>query len=243
MIPYHGTPVAVSDDQATRILTGHHAFVSYANMTQLSIVQEVCQSWSLDNGAFSFWQSKKSTDWNNYYEFIESNKSPNMDFFIIPDVINGNEDDNDLLIEEMPKLKPLGLPVFHTAESLDRLERLCNQFHHIALGSSSLQNPGTEHWWNRMHEILEVICDNNGKPKVKIHGLRMLNPEIFTKIPFTSADSTSVGRNTTNQYRFNGGYRPISAWARAQVLIDRIESFNSPQSWRKRPIQMQLIQL
>jgi len=50
MIHYHGTRIAASDDQVTRILKSRHACVSYADLSQLSIVQEVCQSWMLDNG-------------------------------------------------------------------------------------------------------------------------------------------------------------------------------------------------
>jgi hypothetical protein len=30
---------------------------------------------------------------------------------------------------------------------------------------------------------------------VRLHGLRMLNPEVFSRLPFASADSTNIGRN------------------------------------------------
>ena len=70
MIHYHGTRIAASDDQVTRILKSRHACVSYADLSQLSIVQEVCQSWMLDNGAYSFWNSGKTTDWEDYYKFV-----------------------------------------------------------------------------------------------------------------------------------------------------------------------------
>ena len=241
MIHYHGTPIACADDQVSRIMNGKHAFVSFAHISQLSLVQEVCQTWALDNGAFSFWKSGKETDWSEYYEFIANLKSPNMDFFIIPDVIQGDEEENDRLIQECPNLSCLGVPVFHTSESLDRAERLADQFPLIALGSSEGLHPGADTWWMRINEIMEALCDENGKPKTKIHGLRMLNPDVFKKIPFASADSTSVARNTSNSYRFNGGYKPLSSHVRGQILIDRIESFNAPQFWKKQPIQLSLL--
>jgi hypothetical protein len=51
-----------------------------------------------------------------------------------------------------------------------------------------------------------------------------------------------VGRNLDdNTTRWNGSFKPISIFAKAQVLIDRIESFNAPPRWNKQPIQMELL--
>ena len=240
MIHYHGTRIACSDDQAARILRGRHAFVSFADTSQLSIVQEVCQTWALDNGAYSFFNSGKKVDWDDFYHFVDEVRSPSMDFFVIPDVIGGSEEENDELIESCPFND--GVPVWHTDESIQRLEKLIERFPLICLGSGEGLVPNHHDWWIRIHQALEVICDSTGRPKVKIHGLRMLNPEVFTRIPFTSADSTMVGRNTDeSKNKWDGRFKPISIFARAQVLIDRIESFNAPSKWIKKPIQMELI--
>lgn len=239
MIHYHGTRIACSDDQCARILKGRHAFVSFADPSQLSIVEEVCQSWALDNGAYSFFNSGKKVDWDDFYKFVEEVRSPAMDFFIIPDVIDGTEEENDELIRQCPLQD--GVPVWHTGESLKRLEMLRDNFPLICIGSGKGLEPNTPDWWIRMNQALEILFDKNGKPKTYIHGLRMLNPEIFTRIPFKSADSTMVGQAIGLDHRFGGTYKPISIFAKAMVLIDRIETFNSPKRWKRAPIQMELI--
>ena len=236
MIHYHGTRIACSDDQCARILKGRHAFVSFADPSQLSIVQEVCQTWALDNGAYSFFNSGKKVDWDDFYLFVEEVRSPSMDFFVIPDVIGGSEEENDALIQTCPFKD--GVPVWHTDESIKRLEKLIERFSLICLGSGKGLIPNHHDWWIRINQALDVICNSMGKPKVKIHGLRMLNPEVFTKIPFTSADSTMVGRNINKKW--NGSFKPISIFAKAQVLIDRIESFNAPAKWEKQSVQGEL---
>jgi len=240
MIHYHGTRIACSDDQCARILKGRHAFVSFADPSQLSIVEEVCQSWALDNGAYSFFNSGKKVDWDDFYKFVEEVRSPSMDFFIIPDVIGGTEDQNNELIRQNPLQG--GVPVYHLHESLNRLEFLADNFAMIAFGKMVGVEHNTEEFWIRMHQALNTICDEQGRPIIRIHGLKCLNPDIFTKVPFTSADSTMVGRNLDdNTTRWNGSFKPISIFAKAQVLIDRIESFNAPPRWNKQPIQMELI--
>jgi hypothetical protein len=240
MIHYHGTRIACSDDQCARILKGRHAFVSFADPSQLSIVQEVCQTWALDNGAYSFFNSGKKVDWDDFYSFVQEVRSPSMDFFVIPDVIGGSEEENDALIESCPFQD--GIPVYHLHESLSRLEALAERFSMIAFGKMVGVEHNSEKFWIRMHQALDKICDDQGRPKVKIHGLKCLNPQIFTKVPFTSADSTMVGKNIDeSRNKWAGPIRPISIFAKAQVLIDRIESFNSPAFWKRQPIQMELI--
>jgi len=79
MIHYHGTPIACSDDQAARILKGRHAFVSYGSRNsvyQLPIIEEVCQSYALDNGAFSLFKSGNPVDWDGYYKFLDEVYGP-----------------------------------------------------------------------------------------------------------------------------------------------------------------------
>ena len=58
------------------------------------MVAEICQSFILDNGAFSFWKrGDKRTDirqWLDYARFVMNWAThPGCDFFLIPDVIDG----------------------------------------------------------------------------------------------------------------------------------------------------------
>src|SRR5262249_29538384 len=154
-----------------------------------------CQSFAVDNSAYSFWKrGEKKFDWDDYYVFAEAAKrQPSCDFAVIPDVINGTEGENDDLVADWPLPTWFGAPVWHLHESFYRLKRLAERFPRLCLGSSGdYAQIGTERWWRRMHEAMRTICDDAGQPPCKLHGLRMLDPEVFTRFPFASADSTNI---------------------------------------------------
>lgn len=98
---------------------------------------------------------------------------------------------------------------------------------------------GTPRWWGRIQQIMETVCDQQGKPQVKLHGLRMLRPAICKYLPLSSADSAGVSRGvgTTN---WGGCYRQASDPVRAQVLLDSYESAQSAAVWAGLPAQEEL---
>lgn len=233
MIHYHGLPITPATAAIKAVESGH-AFVSFAHPEQLNVAVEVCQSFAIDNGAFSAWKSGSPiTDWSEFYKWAESCKRiPSCDFAVIPDVIDGSESDNDALLAEWPLPKWFGAPVWHLHESFDRLERMANDYPRICLGSSGeYATIGTQQWWQRIAQAMRVICNDEGQPLVKLHGLRMLNPAIFTKFPFASADSTNIGRNIGIDKSWKGNYMPPTKEARAMVMRSRIEAHNSPEIW------------
>ncbi len=234
MIHYHGLRI-LPDTSAVAAITAGHAFVSFRYTQQLSMAIELCQSFAIDNGAFSAWKAGEPIeDWSAFYDFAaQCKKFPTCDFAIVPDVIDGNEADNDALLAEWPLPRWFGVPVWHLHESLERLERLASSWPRIALGSSGeYSTPGTNAWWQRIGQAMRVLCDDDGRPLCRIHGLRMLNPEIFTRIPFSSADSTNIAANVNIDSNWrNGVYLPPSRAARAQIMRERIESQNAPDRW------------
>ena len=68
-----------------------------------------------------------------------------------------------------------------------------------------------------MNEVMKKVCDKDGYPKVKIHMLRCLNPDIFLLYPFYSGDSTGLAQNHSRD-----GWRKIVA---------NIEKYNSPEKY------------
>lgn len=233
MIHYHGTPIT-PDLAAAAALSGGHAFVSYARPDQIAIAFEVCQSFAVDNGAFSAWRSGNPiTDWRPFYEWVrEVRKHPAFDWAVIPDVIDGDEKANDDLLAQWPFPKWVGAPVWHMHESIGRLQRLCASWPRICLGSSGeYSRVGTTEWWARMGEAMAGICDGDGLPFAKLHGLRMLNPKVFERLPLSSADSTNIGRNVGIDLKWKGTYTPHSKPMRASVMRGRIESINGASRW------------
>lgn len=235
MIKYHGTPIGGKTTDAEEILRGRHALISFYRPDQLAVVLDVCQSFVLDNGAFSEWRkSGGQIDFNAYVDWVSLySKHPGFDWCLIPDVIDGLESQNIDLVHKWIRLglTAKGVPIWHFNESLEWLEWLVDNFEWVALGSSGQwPNPGKNGWWDRMTEVMSVCCDDQGRPKCKIHGLRMLDPEIFRHIPLASADSTNAGRNNNQLARF-GMYAPPTAGQRAATIAARIESYNSAPLW------------
>lgn len=220
---------------------GRHALIPWQRDEDIGTAAEVCQSFCLDNSAFTAWRSGKPiTDWNGYYEWVrEWCQHPGFDFAIIPDVIDGTEADNDALIIDWYKHAKMPLwvrcaPVWHLHESLERLDRLVSthRMQRVCLGSSGeYATVGTPQWWQRMAEAMKVCCDEQGRPKVRLHGLRMLDPEVFHRLPLASADSTNAVRNGNLVKRF-GMYCPPSNGARQAIIAERIEQHQSACVWK-----------
>lgn len=227
MIKYHGTPITPREI-FKKSVSGKNVLISYAHPHDLNNALKYCNKICLDNGAFSFWTKGKDVDWDNYYKWVED-LIERIEFFIIPDVIDGTEKENDNLIDDFHdkfyynnrKLFRKGIPVWHVAESLERLKTLADNFDYICFGSSGeFSELGTDKWYDRMNEAMKVVCNKDGIPQVKIHMLRCLNPKIFTKFPFYSGDSTNLARNHSR----DGWYQ----------ILSRIEKYNSPDRYKFR---------
>lgn len=237
MIKYHGIPIT-GEGNPILALQGRHACVSFAHANQIEMAAELCQSFIIDNGAFTSWTQGKTFDIDGFAHFVERwHRHPGLDWYLMPDVIDGTDDDNAKMRAHWFRLVgsqiwQKGVPVWHLNESLTTLEALVNGFRRIAIGSSgAYAQIGTNAWWQRMAEAMEVACDSDGYPKAKLHGLRMLDPTVFSHFPFASADSTNVARNCGLDTRWNGPYAPRSRKMRALILMERIEAHAAANRW------------
>jgi len=245
MIHYHGLPIT-PDAAAVPVLSAGHAFVSWLRHEQIQIVIEACQSFAVDNGAFSAWRAGRPiADWAGYYEWVwRLMRVPSFDFAVIPDVIDGDEKANDALIDEWPHGKIYGAPVWHMHESLDRLARLCSEWHRVCIGSSGQwATVGDFSWWSRMAEAMNVACDKDGYPRARLHGLRMLNPDVFSSLPLASADSTNVARRVGLDQDWRQSYAPPDKPWRGALMRARIESTNATDRWVRQATQAQLLEI
>ena len=244
MIAYHGGRFSDATI-AAGIWRKHHAMISFARNEQIGIAAEYASSFALDNGAFSLWRAgQRRPAWDSYHRWIEAWRNhPGFDFAIIPDVIDGSEEENDDLLAEWPFFD--GVPVYHLHESPDRLVRLANSFSRIALGSSGpYRCTCMLRWWDRMQQIMTMLCGEDDLPTVKLHGLRMLAPAIIEHIPLSSADSAMVARNVNRDSKWSGTFGPRTKAARAITLRDRIEDAPCATAWKRfrdeQPPQMDL---
>lgn len=233
MIHYHGLPLT-PDHVCATVMNNAHVLVSHHYPEQLSLAMSVSKSFILDNGAFSAWKKGYPVkDWGPYLDWsLGAMGHPNCDWVIIPDVIDGTEKENDSLIDwfisrwicrrKSPYMECV--PVWHLHESTTRLQMLAGLFPRVAFGSSGkFSSPGSVDWWTRIREAISSISFQDGSLWCKIHGLRMLDPEIFTKMPLSSADSTTVARAVGLDTKWNGTYKPPTKAARGVVVRERIE--------------------
>ena len=237
MIRYHGGPIT-PEPAAIACWKRSHAMISFANPDQAALAFAVADTVAIDNGAWPiFAAGKGSIDVSAYREFVRIwARHPAFDWCLIPDVIDGDEEENrSLVVEWMSHGFAAGIgsvPVWHMHESLEYLEWLVAQFHRLAIGSSGeYVTIGTPRWWGRISEAMGVACDANGCPLVRLHGLRQMDPEVFSVVPYASVDSTNVARNIGIDSAWTGSYIPKRKETRAMLLRDNIENHASAARW------------
>lgn len=232
MIRYHGTPIT-PDVAALAVLKSGHAMVSFANRQQEELAFEVAQGVALDNGAFTLWKSGERVDVVAYEAWVRHwMRHPAFEWAIIPDIIDGSEDENDELIRTWVLPDAISVPVWHMHESLGKLGWLVGDYPRVAIGSSGqFAKIGTKRWWARMAEAMAVACDSDGMPRCKLHGLRQMDPRIFSVVPYHGTDSSTAGRNVGLDSRWTGPYVPSSKAVRGLVIRDRFESHAASYRW------------
>lgn len=225
-IKYHGTPItprAVLYD-----LAGCHFCISYARPDDLAACQQIGQSVMIDNGAFTAWRKGRSVDWSSYARWCADRLGP-ADWCVMPDVIDGTDDQNDALVESWPLAKWRSAPVWHLHEPITRLERLAREWPRVCLGSSGEYAViGTKRWEARMDEAFNRLCGGSGRPPCAVHGLRMM-AQAGRRWPFASLDSTDVAQNHSRPH--NGARRMAERWNALQC----------PARWETRPEQIVLM--
>lgn len=238
MIHYHGGPIT-PDTCALKAWAGRHAFISFAAPQQIALAAEVCQSFALDNGAFTFWKQGGEVRWTDFYAWVNQWRShPGFDFAVVPDVIDGSEAENDALLNEWPFPRHQAAAVWHINESIDRLVRLANEWPRVCIGSSGEYDVSRpQAFLNRAHEAIAGICNDQRQPITRLHGLRCLNADLFMHLPFASADSTNVARNIGLDSAWTGTYQPRSKETRTSIMVERIEAVNGACRLGDRPHQ------
>jgi hypothetical protein len=196
-------------------MAGKHCMVSFAHPSQAAMAAELCQSFTLDNGAFSAWKTKRQLDVGKLADWVSQwLRHPSCDWYCIPDTIGGDEHENAAMRAKWfnqvsGEVWRKGVPIWHLHEPLEVLRNFLTwPSPAIALGSSG--------------EFATIK---------KIHGLRMLDPTIFSHFPFSSADSTNVARNVGIDKKWTGPYAPASRKTRALILMERIENHAAASRW------------
>jgi hypothetical protein len=191
-IHYHGGPITPAHlyDQ----LHGASFCVSHWEPRDVERAHRVGQSVMLDNGAFSAWKSGNPIeDWQPYHAWCDQWLDHPTTWAVIPDVIVGDENDNDRLLKQWP-FRDRGAPVWHLHESIARLLWLIDSFPRVCMGSSGqYAEVMSDGWQRRMDQAWREISRNNRRTP-NIHMLRGMRL-VRERWPFASVDSTDLARN------------------------------------------------
>jgi hypothetical protein len=199
--------------------------ISFANPQQIALAFEYCASVALDNGAFSLWKKGGRVDVAAYDDWVRKwRKHPAFAWCLIPDVIDGPEEENNELIRTWVLPDAISVPVWHMHESMEKLGWLVADFPRVAIGSSGdYAQIGTDRWKVRLSDAMDVACDENGYPRTKLHGLRQMDNDVTSNVPYEGVDSCGIARNVGIDSKWTGPYAPTSKAQRAATLRDRIK--------------------
>jgi len=232
--PIWGDRITPSNDLIKALYRNGCSLVSFARPDQIKKIASIDCKLVLDNGAFSTWRKANTEScppdaewwqkhWAAYYDFVGGWFS-RIEWFIIPDVIEGSETENDNLIGQVPHwLMGKAVPVWHSDESIERLLRLCQRFPRVAIGCCGPHRViRTKAWKKRMDEVFRELYINR-QLRVKIHGLRMLDVRVLSRYPFASADSTNVAVNVPlTEKRFPEIKDKLTRTAVMRAAIERV---------------------
>jgi len=150
----------------------------------------------LDSGAFSAWSRGVKIDIEEYISFIKKH-SDVISIYANLDVIGGDsgvpgEETARRTLENQRIMEKAGLsplPVFHYGEPYEYLEKYVEEYDYIALGVAGNSGVKLVPWLNECFS--KYICDEDGLPKVKVHGFAVTSLKLMIMYPWFSVDSTS----------------------------------------------------
>jgi len=157
----------------------------------------------LDSGAFGAWTRGEQIDIDLYIAFILAN-AEHIDSCVNLDVIPATagvvatqaqvEESAELSWRNLLYIEQHGvhpIPVFHQGEDFSWLRRLMDHgCPYIGISPSNNNNVSSQKqvWLDR---VFDVICDEDGWPRVKTHAFGMTAVSLVQRYPWFSADSTS----------------------------------------------------
>ena len=222
MIHYHGTPI--SPMKAIETMGGKHFCVSYARPDDLKRCLRIGQSLMLDNGAFSAKTRGLPFDRDGFYGWVEPLLA-HPHWGVVPDVIDGSEDEQRQMVKSWPFRKEMGIPVWHLGLSISYLIELCDSWGRVCFGSAGeFWQIGTSKWCHRMDEAFNALVNAYGRQIPWVHGMRMLG-QSSGPWPLASADSTNVALHHAEHLECAG------------CMAKRIDSTNPPTHWKIQPLQ------
>jgi len=230
MIHYHGTPLTPRAELVK--MAGKNFCVSFADPRDAEWCLMHGQSVLWDSGAFTAFTKGKPVDWAKYYAWLDA-RLGHPHWAIIPDVIDGDVEQQRALVAQWPFDRDFAAPVWHMALSVDYLLDLVDHWPRVCFGSSGRYwQVGSDAWARRADQAFDALARRGRLPWVHmLRGLALCGD----RWPFASADSVNVARNFKDAStcpermarRIDAVQCPIR-WHPTQEQIGMFESAGAP---------------
>jgi hypothetical protein len=148
----------------------------------------------LDSGAFSAYTQKVTIDLGKYCDYIHTNS----DIIEVASVLDHISDDTKEKAaentwrnqEEMERRGVFPLPCFHYGEPIEVLKYYVSKYKYITLGGMvPISTPQLKLWLDRIWA--DVLANEDGTPKVKVHGFGLTSLPLMMRYPWYSVDSST----------------------------------------------------
>ena len=199
--------------------------VSFANRADADWCLSHGQSVMWDNGAFTFYRKGGALDVSAYEKWLEP-RLAHPHWCVVPDVIDGTQEQQQALVAAWTRPRDLSAPVWHLGLSIDWLLALSDSWPRVCFGSSGQYwQVGSAAWERRVDEAFNALERRNMRPWVHmLRGLAMAGD----RWPFASADSVNVARN----------FKDTNICP--ERMARRIDAVQCPAKWVMRPEQIGL---
>lgn len=146
----------------------------------------------LDSGAFTAYTKGIVITLEEYASFIHEYRDHFQGGYINLDVINNGK----ASYRNWKQMREQGLdpiPVYHLGTDEKWLKRYLKQTDYVAIGAIAKLNTkariiGLDYIWKK------YLLDDEGSPRVKVHGLGLTTPDIITRFPWYSVDSMTAAK-------------------------------------------------
>lgn len=142
----------------------------------------------LDSGAFSAFSQGISVDLGAYCDYIHRN----ADIIEFPSVLDaiGDPDGTWRNQEAMEARGTHPLPCFHYGEPDAVLEYYISKYDYITIGGMvPISTPQLKIWLDRIWD--QYLTNDDGTPKVKVHGFGLTSLPLMFRYPWYSVDSST----------------------------------------------------
>jgi hypothetical protein len=148
----------------------------------------------LDSGAFSSFSKGVEVDIGRYCDYVHENMDiiETVDGQPLASVLDaiGDVEGTWRNQDEMERRGVRPLPCFHYGEPEEALEYYVSNYSYITLGGMvPISTPQLRLWLDRIWE--QYLTDENGVPKVKVHGFGLTSLPLMLRYPWYSVDSST----------------------------------------------------